>query len=80
MERWQFYTVMSNGGQSVRPSWTWRTVSENGKAIRQCERQFARLDECVNDALQHGYTPPPAGAHAHPITPAPLGDGGAGTL
>ena len=43
---WDFF-------QRYDESWIWRRADRN--QVTESSRNFARFDECVEDAAQHGY-------------------------
>ena len=55
--------------QRYDESWIWRR--EDRHDVTESSRNFAALDECIDDAASHGYTPPqskhprPAGRTGH---------------
>jgi hypothetical protein len=46
--------------QRYDESWIWRRA--DGHKVTESSRNFAAREECVQDAVRHGYIAPPSGA------------------
>jgi len=46
--------------QRYDESWIWRCADRH--QVTESKRNFAALDECIADAVHHGYVAAPAGA------------------
>jgi len=51
--RWEFAPRESPQDKSIH--WTWRAYSQSGSLLMQADRAFETRDECVQDAMAHGY-------------------------
>jgi hypothetical protein len=48
--------------QRYDESWIWRCADRH--QVTESARNFAALDECIADAVHHGYVPAPEGRRA----------------
>lgn len=53
--RWEFAPSESPLDKSIQ--WSWRAYGQSGTLLMQCDRTFETRDECVLDAIAHGYRP-----------------------
>lgn len=59
--------------QRYDESWIWRRADRN--AVTESSRNFAHYEECIEDAVRHGYVPPYASRRARKRGSSVLGEG-----
>ena len=54
--RWEF--VPEEAGRDRAVHWRWRAFTQGGRFHAASGSSFETLNECIEDARRHGYSPP----------------------